>query len=137
MNRLYELFVAEWLKINLPDRFNLKIQEKVVIGESQEFSFLLDMVIYDIATGKPVCVLDTKYKANEKPSSEAITQAVAYAEMKYCNQAILVYPIHHKKELNEFIGSKRIRSLPFCLDGDLEANGQEFLKLLLMNLVYN
>lgn len=137
MNRLYELFVAEWLKIYLPDRFNLKIQEKVVIGESQDFSFLLDMVIYDIATSKPVCVLDTKYKASEKPSSEDITQAVAYAEMKYCNQAILVYPIRHKKELSEFIGSKRIRSLTFCLDGDLETNGKEFLKLLLMNLAYN
>ena len=59
MERLYELFVAEWLRIHLPPSVMLKIQEKVDVGESNTLTFKIDLVLYNAGTGKALCVLDT------------------------------------------------------------------------------
>jgi 5-methylcytosine-specific restriction enzyme subunit McrC len=131
MGRLYELFVAEWLKAHLPQHVVLRAQETVDIGEGDVLRFQIDLVLYDAETGKARCVLDTKYKAPNGPDPGDVAQVVAYAEMKGCNNAILVYPTPLPKPLDESIGNIRVQSMTFSLAGDLETAGRSFLHSLL------
>jgi 5-methylcytosine-specific restriction enzyme subunit McrC len=133
MARLYELFVAEWLKVNLPPNLMLKAQERVNIGPGKTIRFDIDLVLYDVETGKARYVLDTKYKTSPTPSSDDIAQIVAYSEAKDCHEAILVYPSDLTESLDEWVGDNRVRSLTFSLDGDLNEAGQRFMDELFMN----
>jgi len=128
MERLYELFVAEWLKKNLPRDLSLSIQEKVDIGERGKISFRIDLVINDVHTGDTICVLDTKYKISEKPDTDDVAKVVAYAEMKGCKVAVLIYPKHLDMPIDDNIGNIRVKSTTFLVDGDLEQQGRIFLK---------
>ncbi len=131
MAHLYELFVAEWLIAHLPIALKLKSQEKVDIDNRGVLHFDIDLVLYDDATSETLCVLDTKYKAPETPSTDDIAKVAAYAEVKNCNVAFLVYPTQLDEPLDVNIGEVTIRSLTFALDGDLEQAGQAFLQDLL------
>jgi 5-methylcytosine-specific restriction enzyme subunit McrC len=131
MARLYELFVAEWLKAHLPSDVILKVQEKVEIGKGQALMFKIDLVLYDRASGKALCVLDTKYKVNESRHADDVAKVVAYAEMKECTKAILVYPTPLQKPVNASSPNIKVRSMTFALAGDLEESGKAFLRGLL------
>jgi len=131
MDRLYELFIAEWLKANPPHGFSLKIQERVDIGETLHFH--IDLVLYEVATGAARYVLDTKYKIPKKPSNDDFNQVVTYATAQQCHEAVLVYPAPLTKALDVRIRDIRVRSLTFSLDGDLERAGQAFLQNLLVS----
>ena len=85
-------------------------------------------------TGKTICVMDTKYKRPETPSSEDVAQIVTYAEMKNCEKGILVYPAPQSIPLTEYVGKIRVRSMTFSLAGDLEQAGRAFLDQLLLVL---
>ncbi len=124
MARLFELFVAEWLRARLDSRYRLEVQESVHFGESRELRFQIDLVLYDAEIGRPVAVLDTKYKNPERPSERDVQQVVAYAESKGCREAVLVYPA--EAPLDVRVGGIRVRSLVFGLDRDLEEGGEEF-----------
>lgn len=130
MPRLYEKFVAEWLKNNLPDEYTLEIQEKIKIGPDKKIEFKVDLVIYEKNTGKALCVLDTKYKAPDSISNTDLSQVVTYAVAKGCSDAVLIYPAYISKSINEKIGDINIRTLSFCLDGDINKSGDEFIKQL-------
>ncbi|MCB0211631.1 MAG: restriction endonuclease, partial [Anaerolineae bacterium] len=130
MARLYELFVAEWLSVHLPETLKLKAQERVTIGQSHHLKFDIDLVLYDAKSDEARCVLDTKYKAPGTPANDDIFQVVAYAEAKGCRQAVLVYPTPLAQPLDETIGRIRVRSLTFGLDGNLEAAGRQLLAAL-------
>ncbi len=130
MARLYELFVAEWLKQHLPpDRFRVQAQERVTIGTEQDLHFDIDLALYDTHTGKALCVLDTKYKVPDKPAHGDINQIVTYATAKHCREALLIYP--ERVPFNGQVGDIRVRSFTFATDGNLEATGQAFLAQLL------
>ncbi|NES73558.1 MAG: restriction endonuclease, partial [Okeania sp. SIO2D1] len=132
MARLYEKFVAEWLKFNLPSNLRIKEQEKVDIIESQIYC-RIDLVIYEVKTGKVVYILDTKYKLDDKPSTIDINQVVAYATYKNCYSAVLVYPQKLIHPINQFVLKSKVclRTLIFSLDESLEKAGQKFLDELL------
>lgn len=130
MARLYERFVAEWLKahretILLPQGLDIKSQERLYVGQGIYFD--IDLVLQDVAMGVAKYVLDTKYKVPTAPASSDIAQVVAYAEAKGCQEAILVYPMALVEPLDIRVGRIRIRSLTFCLAGDLEQAGYSFL----------
>ena len=131
MASLYELFVAEWLKVHLPFNVSLRAQEKVNIGEGDVLSFDIDLVLYDAEIGEARCVLDTKYKAKEKPDADDVKQVVAYAEMRGCRRAILVYPVPLSNPLDGWAGNIRVQSMTFSLKDDLEEAGQSFMQRLL------
>ena len=130
MAHLFELFVAEWLRKNLPERYTLQIQASVNVSKNNQYDFRIDLVIHDNETGKAICVLDTKYKCPSSPSKADIEQVVTYATLKNCKYAILVYPKKLEQSFDELIGEIRVRSLWFNIDGDLEAGGHCFLDLL-------
>lgn len=131
MARLYELFVAEWLKVHLPQHLLVKCQEQVNISKTLHFK--TDLVLYDISTGTARYILDTKYKTSTQPSADDIAQVVAYAVSKDCREAILVYPANLSKPLDVLLGDIRVRSLTFSLEGDLDRAGQAFLQNLLVS----
>ena len=131
MDRLYELFVYEWLAIKLPGRYFLKPQENVYIGPEGDFKFIIDIVIYDRTTGRPAFVADTKYKAPDRPSTSDIAQVATYANLKECLEAVLIYPQPISRPINDMIGDVRVRTLEFDLGGDLEAAGQRFIQRLI------
>ncbi len=129
MARLYELFVAEWLKRHLPEEVQMRAQDRIVLGAEQCLHFNIDLTLYDVVTGAAVCVLDTKYKAPDHPSREDINQIVTYATLQHCSQAVLVYPM--SVPLDVRVGEIHVCSLTFSLKENLEAAGEEFLKQLL------
>ena len=130
MDRLYELFVAEWLKAHLPPEYDLKMQEQVDLGETLHFH--IDLVLYEVATGAARYILDTKYKIPKQPSNDDFNQVVTYAAAQLCHEAVLVYPAPLTKPLNVRIRDIRVRSLTFSIDGDLNQSGQAFLHNLLV-----
>lgn len=129
MPRLFELFVARWLSENIEDPFLVKAQEKVEIS-SGSLHFSIDLVLYDRYSGKALAVMDTKYKDSVEPSMSDLHQITAYAVSKGCEKAFLIYP-SDSTPIDARVSKIRIRSLPFALHGDLQSNGQEFLRQLL------
>ncbi|MEB3829450.1 5-methylcytosine restriction system specificity protein McrC [Phormidium sp. CCY1219] len=130
MAKLYERFVAEWLKLHLPSDYSLTAQERIDIGRDKNISFNVDIVLYHKPTGMATYVLDTKYK--RKINTNDMQQAIAYAVSKHCQQAILVDPEPLSHSIDEAIGNIRIRSLTFSLNSNLEEAGQAFLTTLIM-----
>lgn len=128
MARLYERFVALWLKQHLEPRYIVKIQEHHTLSKAAGVSFNIDIVVYDSADETVRWVLDTKYKAPESvPSTSDINQAVTYATLKHANEAILIYPSPLPSPLDAQIGDIRVRSLTFSLKADLDMAGHDFL----------
>ncbi|MCB0114675.1 MAG: hypothetical protein KDD84_11315, partial [Caldilineaceae bacterium] len=121
MGRLYERFVAGWVKANVGPDLRVRVQERLNFGEGVGHSFVVDMVVYNAETGAPRAVLDTKYKAaGAGPSAADLAQVVAYATAKQATEAILVYPTAPTRPFDERIGPVRVRALPFVLDGGLD-----------------
>jgi 5-methylcytosine-specific restriction enzyme subunit McrC len=133
MSRLYELFVAEWLKKHLPEGYRLVAQERVSLGEGERLNISIDLVLYDRETEHPVAVLDTKYKAFDAPSAEDLHQIVAYAAARRCGTAVLIYPVALQHPFDACYGASdiHVRTLRFALDGDLEEAGERLLQELL------
>jgi 5-methylcytosine-specific restriction enzyme subunit McrC len=127
MPRLYELFVAEWLRAHLPAAYIVKSQVRFNLEETQTLYFDIDLVVYDATDGRAILVLDTKYKTAEKPTTEEITQILAYAHVKRCREGVLVYPERPTRGSQILQGGIRIRCAPFALGGDLEEAGMAFL----------
>jgi len=131
MAHLYELFVAEWLKLHLPEEYELKAQHTVHFGSSGELQFRIDIIMLDRKTGTPLLILDTKYKIPDSPSNTDIHEVRSYAEALGCKEAVLVYPSHLSNAINVKAGNIRVRTLTFETDGDLEESGMTFLISLL------
>ncbi|OUL28108.1 restriction endonuclease [Nostoc sp. RF31YmG] len=129
MARLYELFVAEWLKKNAPPNYSFKQQHLIDVGQNRQF--ILDILLCDAATGRPLAVLDTKYKSPEKTANNDIHQMISYANTTNTKQAFLVYPIDLKQSLNIKSNDIQVRNLTFSLDDNLDRAGQTFLNKLL------
>ena len=124
MDRLFEMFVASWLKKNLPEKYDLREQDELYISPDMKPS-RIDIVIYD-EEGKEYCVLDTKYKT--KFERDDLYQLDSYASRKNCNEAILVYPVLPDNCPKALFPNQNIqvRILVFSLDNDLEQAGKQF-----------
>ena len=127
MSQLFELFVAEWLSANIDAQYTCQPQQRVLVGDTGDLDFRIDIVLCDAATTQPRYVLDTKYKIPVKPSPADVAQVVTYATLKNCSEAVLVYPKRLDQPLDVLIGQIRVRSMTFSLDGDLDQEGRRFL----------
>ena len=133
MPKLYEEFVAEWLKQYLakhyPGKFRLKKQAPLKIGLDNKVEFRIDMVLEDVKTGRHVCLMDTKYKVEETPSASDLQQVIAYAKALGCKQAFLIYPNSFQIPFSALVGGDiHVQAITFGLDGDLEENGRTFFE---------
>lgn len=130
MARLYERFLAEWLRQNIGHEVRVQVQERHIV-DGADLHFTIDLVLYDAVTGAVRCVLDTKYKTPAAgPAAGDVAQIVTYAEAKGAEEALLVYPVTLPQPLDAKIGKIRVRSLTFALEGDIAQAGQQFLTAL-------
>lgn len=130
MAQLFERFVAEWLRKHLPLEYELREQCHVSLSEQERLQFIIDLVLCDRRTRKPLCVLDTKYKKEEDGTApDDIAQVMAYAATQGCKRAVLIYPSGQPKSLTKL--GHEVRRSVFDLSGNLESAGQAFLKDLL------
>ena len=127
MAHLYEEFVARWLEHRGIDGYHLRAQHTMSWDRENGRQSRMDLVLADADTGEPVCVLDTKYKAPDKPSDEDIYQVVFYAHLLGCHEAALVYPVPLVSPINTWIGDIHVRTLTFALEGNLDEAGERFL----------
>ena len=128
MERLFELFVVEWLKRHIPAPYSVRGQETVQFQMGTTVSINIDITIDDMSTGRTLAVLDTKYKATEQPAPSDIQQVVAYAEAKSCQRAVLIYPTPLARPISGLWGKDiQVQSLVFRLDDELDQGGREFL----------
>lgn len=131
MASLFELFVAEWLRENLPAPYTVGAQELLDLGTHRRLRFQMDLVLYDRSGGTPLAILDTKYKPVQEPSTADVAQVVAYAEARGCTEAVLVYPVRLERPLELQVGRIRLRTLGLELSGDLDAAGERLVRQLL------
>ncbi|HUP21644.1 MAG TPA: restriction endonuclease [Thermoanaerobaculia bacterium] len=127
MASLFELYVAEWLRENLPAPYVVTTQEPFDLGSEGRLRFQMDLVLYDHTGGTPLAVLDTKYKPVQEPSTADVAQVVAYAEALGSMEAVLLYPIRLERPLTFQVGRIRVRTLGFELSGDLNEAGDQLL----------
>jgi 5-methylcytosine-specific restriction enzyme subunit McrC len=130
MAKLFELFVARWLDQHLDDRYMLKSQEIFTIGERGALRMVMDLVIYDQETRRPLCILDTKYKAQSTVSNDDYYQAVAYADAEGCENAVLIYPKELDYPFDEKPGRIRVTTAIFDISSDLDQAGEKLLERL-------
>lgn len=128
MNRLFERFVAAWMKRNLPREFRVRAQERMRFGEEGDVRFYIDLVLTD-AEGRPLAVMDTKYKRSSSPSSDDLAQVVAYAEAIGVTDAILIYP-HTSTGWAARVGETQVRTLTFDIGRDLDEAGRTLVAAL-------
>ncbi|HEY9296514.1 MAG TPA: restriction endonuclease [Phormidium sp.] len=130
MPNLFQEFVPAWLDQKLSQDFHVEKQERYTLDLAQNLYFDIDLVLYETATQTARCVLDTKYKTTLETSD--IQQIIAYASVKQCNEAILVFPTKPNKQVDKQINNIRVRTLIFPLDKpDIDDAGKCFLKELL------
>lgn len=133
MPRLFELFIANWLRENLPANWSLQAQETVTVGSRNELRFDIDLVLYD-GMGRVTAVLDAKYKTPDKPSQQDISQIVTYAKAKKCQHAFLIYPGQLTQPLHIQFDDLTLHTLTFPLDQPIHQAGAHFLAELLLTL---
>ena len=126
---LFESFVAEWLKINIPDGWDIEKQYNIELDENREYSFKIDLVIFEKSSHRVLAVLDTKYKRTTRPLINDIHEIVSYAVRMNTESAILIYPSLNTKANSIPVGDKvKVYCITFDLNKDLKEAGDLFLK---------
>jgi 5-methylcytosine-specific restriction enzyme subunit McrC len=129
MARLYEQFVAAWLKQRLAATHRVATQ--VYTPVSGNLHFTIDLVI---SAGRRRWVVDTKYKVpTGGPDTADVAQVLAYAQVQGAQEAVLVYPAPIAQPLDVTVGGVRLRTLTFALDHNLDVAGEDLVAALLGN----
>lgn len=76
MAGLFERFVARWLEEHLPWGLEVEDQESGFYDPEEEIGYRIDIVLYG-PLGRPLAVLDTKYKRDPVPASADVAQVVS------------------------------------------------------------
>jgi 5-methylcytosine-specific restriction enzyme subunit McrC len=126
MDRLFVLFVYEFMKIHLPPEYDLQPKEKVYITQDGTLQFEIDLILSSSITGQPLCVLDTKYKHPDSPSTADIQQVTTYAYSQGCSKAFLIYPAFLPMKQDIKVKDISIHCITFSLENDLEKAGKQF-----------
>lgn len=135
MPRLFEAFVAEWLRRHPPPGIIVRPQHTAVLDADFKLSIHIDIVLIDGSTNKPVMVLDTKYKSGEEPTEPDIYQIAFYAREMQVRRGILVYPSPAARQFWLRHGEDTLlESLVFDVSAPLEIAGQAFRDELLARI---
>lgn len=129
MAQLYERSVANWLQAHLPAPYQVKAQESTLVGPHDELRFQIDLTLYG-ENGRPLAVLDTKYKTPDRPSQADISQVITYAKARGCQNALLIYPQALPQPLSVLVGDVQLHTIHFGLERPLDQAGSDFLQQL-------
>jgi 5-methylcytosine-specific restriction enzyme subunit McrC len=128
MPRLFESFVAEWLRANAPLGLTIRRQHKARLVANFEMEIRIDILVCDENSQKPIAVLDTKYKASELPAQDDINQIAFYAGELHVDHGMFVYPSSVAKPFKMVHANKiTIESLVFDIGQSPDAAGSAFL----------
>ena len=130
MPRLFETFVAEWLREHVPAELQVTPHYRVRLDANINLIFDMDIILRNKMTGQIVAILDTKYKRAAQPDPSDIAQVHAYAAQTHAPKAILVYPSSEIQPLNGNLGGISIQSLVFDISRE-DLGGDTFLHELL------
>ncbi|NET74381.1 MAG: restriction endonuclease, partial [Sphaerospermopsis sp. SIO1G2] len=119
-----------WLTQHLPAGYRVRAQERVTLAGTNGRQIAIDLVLYD-QHGRPLAVLDTKYKAPDRPDMNDIYQVTFYAHQQQCPAAYLIYPQALRQPVRGRNNGVAYQNLTFGLDGDIHDNGRAFLQELL------
>ncbi|MBW2139044.1 MAG: restriction endonuclease [Deltaproteobacteria bacterium] len=131
MPALFESFVAEWLRANIPRNMYLTPQYRAGLDESGAFSFRIDLVLREVNSDRVLAVMDTKYKRHHEPEESDIQQIVAYAVRMNTKNAFLIYPSNATKSVTLHVGDVIVRSLTFDIGIEPDEGGRLFLEKLI------
>jgi 5-methylcytosine-specific restriction enzyme subunit McrC len=135
MPRLFEAFVAEWLRHNSPPGIIVRPQHTAVLDADFKLSIHIDIVLIDEDTDKPVMVLDTKYMSGEEPMEADIYQIAFYAHEMQVHRGILIYPAPTARQFTIKHGADTLlESMVFDVSAPLESAGISFLAELVKRL---
>jgi 5-methylcytosine-specific restriction enzyme subunit McrC len=131
MRSLFESFVAEWLRTNLPAGLAAKCKYNARVNANFEMRISVDILLVDEKTQEPIAVLDTKYKLSDRPYETDIHQIAFYANEIGVRNALLVYPAPAEQMLRINHGKNvRLGSLVFNIGMPLNHAGEAFLESL-------
>jgi 5-methylcytosine-specific restriction enzyme subunit McrC len=133
MAALFEEAVACWLDQHVDQQQYRKIaQDRFTLGQATHIAMAADIVIYNRVTGRPLVILDTKYKAVKQPSHEDINQVVTYGAVLGAPQVALIYPQAPVIPTDATTGTPaiRVRSLVFRVDQHPGDSGKQLLESL-------
>jgi 5-methylcytosine-specific restriction enzyme subunit McrC len=108
MAELFEDFLLAVLQKHSNHNYSFR---PVVKQIDSQFGIEFRMDVVSFFNGKPIAVIDAKYKANILPSASDIQQVVAYAVSIGVHNAFLVYPSGVVEAIDILVGSIRIRSI--------------------------
>jgi 5-methylcytosine-specific restriction enzyme subunit McrC len=111
MPKLFEAFVAEWLAEKLPRQMKVDFQYYVQLNANVDLSYRMDLVLRDRQNGQALAVIDIKYKVDEQPSEDDVSQAVAYAVQLGVSRAHLIYPFSLSQSVEAMIGNVMISTI--------------------------
>ena len=148
MNKLWEEYVFVILRRSLREEYNVSAQKVKRFWESSFCTKVIrpDIVISD-KSGKPVCVLDTKWKCpavGEPPSDADLKQMYVYHKYWGVKRTALLYPSTKDDELSGYFQSGYFAETPDNSDklscskiylslSILKNSQNECLKLLICN----
>jgi 5-methylcytosine-specific restriction enzyme subunit McrC len=127
MPKLFETFVAEWLKENMPSDIAVDPHYGVKLESTVELRFDMDILLRHKSTGKVLAVLDTKYKREMQPNEEDISKVVAYAVQMNAPLAILIYPSTLSHPTRTKVGDIVVQTVVFDINND-DLGGASFLR---------
>ena len=128
MPTLFEAFVAEWLKQNLPDELKVDPKYHARLDANADLSFEIDLVLHDRESGAAIAVLDTKYKLAGLPSAADLQQVVSYAVELGVTRAWLVYPFGISRPIRVRVGNVDVETVGIDLDRPIEESGRDFIE---------
>ena len=128
MPRLFELFVAEWVRANAPPGLTFRCQYKAGLVANYKLDIHIDILICKEDSQQAIAVLDTKYKTSELPSQDDINQIAFYAGELQVDHGMFVYPSSVAKPFRMVHAKKiKISSLVFDIGQSLNVAGAAFL----------
>ncbi|MDZ7801864.1 MAG: hypothetical protein U5K81_13885 [Trueperaceae bacterium] len=131
MPSLFETCVARGLEEALPRGLRVARHVRERLDPAGRVVFDVDLVLQEAWSGRPLIVLDTKYKDHDAPSAADVQQVVAYAAALGCEEAALVYPTEHTFAPAR-AGEIVVRRLGVPLDGDVGVAFRELAATLVM-----
>lgn len=131
MPRIFESFIAEWLRQNIGSGFRVRSQVSKRVDANFQMNIRPDIVVEDTRTFAPLAILDTKYKIGSTPSPEDFYQIAFYARELKAPRAFLVYPSASGGNARLKHDSKRFASLVFDLSEHFETAGALFVSAFL------
>jgi 5-methylcytosine-specific restriction enzyme subunit McrC len=128
MPRLFELFVAEYLRTRLSKEWRARVKVPLDLSQSLISPMEIDVVIERTDDHCAVLALDTKHKGSI--TTDDLQQVAFYAHQIGAMDALLVYPTDPPPPIDFVNGSVRVRSMGLNLARDpLDAAASFTLKL--------